>query len=353
MRLHRPRPAGARRRVSVVIPCYNYGHYLPEAVHSVLTQPGVDLEVVIVDDCSTDDSAAVATRLAAAHPAVRLVRNPVNLRHIATYNTGLAQTSGDYVVLLSADDMLAPGSLARAVALMEHRPEVVLVYGGVTTFETAPPPAPTYPRTWSTWRGGDWVARSCRSASNLIVNPEAVLRRSALERLGGYDPGFPHAADMLLWLRAATLGDVGRVNGTQAYYREHGTNMHRTDYSGTLRDLQEKARVLEAFLGPDGEGGCLPHAPALRGAARRTLAREAVRYAVAEHDRPDGGDPAAAAALADFASRTWPGIEDTRLWAAHRARARGPAPAWRVRAARTTFGLRWRLRWQRRQRWGT
>ena len=337
----------------MVVPCYNYGHYLPDAVHSVLGQHGVDLEVIIVDDCSTDGSAAVAADLAAAHPAVRLVRNPVNLRHIATYNAGLAQTTGDYVVLLSADDMLAPGSLARAVALMEHRPEVVLVYGGVSTFATAPPPAPAQPRTWSTWKGRDWVARSCRSASNLIVNPEAVLRRSTLEQLGGYDPAFPHAADMLLWLRAAVLGDVGRVNGTQAYYREHGTNMHRTDYSGTLRDLQEKARVLEAFLGPDGEGGGLSEAPELRTAARRTLAREAVRYAVHERDSPDGGEAAAAAALADFATSTWPGIEDTSLWRAHRARARGPVPPWRARAARTAFGLRWRLRWYRRQRWGT
>ena len=129
--------------------------------------------------------------------------------------------------------------------------------------------------------------------------------------------------------------------------------MHRTDYSGTLRDLQEKARVLEAFLGPDGEGGGLSEAPELRTAARRTLAREAVRYAVHERDSPEGGEADAAAALADYATSPWAGIEDTSLWRAHRARARGPVPPWRARAARTAFGLRWRLRWYRRQRWGT
>src|SRR5262245_16993901 len=123
-------PEPSRRvPVSVVIPCYNYGHYLPDAVGSALSQDGVEVEVVIVDDKSTDNSAEVAAALAAGDPRVRLIRHETNLRHIATYNDGLDAVTGDYVLLLSADDLLTPGALHRAAQLMEAEPTVGMVYG--------------------------------------------------------------------------------------------------------------------------------------------------------------------------------------------------------------------------------
>jgi glycosyltransferase involved in cell wall biosynthesis len=84
----RAKPLQGRPLVSVVIPCYNYGHFLPEAVASVLEQPDVDVEVIIVDDASTDHSAEVAESLT-SDPRVGLVRHKVNQGHIATYNDGL------------------------------------------------------------------------------------------------------------------------------------------------------------------------------------------------------------------------------------------------------------------------
>ncbi|WP_460807831.1 glycosyltransferase family 2 protein [Micromonospora zhanjiangensis] len=103
----RPRPLTTRPTVSVVIPCYNYGHYLPECVHSVLSQSGVEVDVLIVDDASPDGSAEVARELS-ADPRVRLIAHRENRGHIATYNEGLAAVDGEYVVLLSADDLLSP-----------------------------------------------------------------------------------------------------------------------------------------------------------------------------------------------------------------------------------------------------
>lgn len=357
MRLHPIRAVTARPAVSVVIPCYNYGHFLPDAVDSVVSQSGVELEVIVVDDHSSDDTAAIASALAARHPQVRLIRNSVNLGHIATYNVGLAAATGEYVVLLSADDLLAPGALARAVAVFATFPDVVLTYGRVVTFTEPPLPAPDPIRTWSTWRGRDWVAHSCRTSGNLIVNPEAMVRRSVLDRLGGYDPAFPHAADMLLWLQAASLGDVARVNGTQAYYRDHGDNMHLTDHAGLLTDMRERERVLDSFL-THGLGTALPDATGLRDSAHRTLAREALRYALheldaAEADSEDTQVGVLVDALVDFASETWPAIRRTRLWRAVQRRQGDGVSVWRARLARRAFEVRWALRWQRQHRWGT
>ena len=95
--------------VDVVIPCYNYAKYLPRCVASVLSQEGVDVRALIIDDCSTDETPAVGAALAQQDARVLYRRHAKNMRHIATYNEGLIDwASADYCLLLSADDLLAP-----------------------------------------------------------------------------------------------------------------------------------------------------------------------------------------------------------------------------------------------------
>src|SRR5437879_6166396 len=110
-------------RVDVVVPCYKYGHFLHECVGSVLAQDGVEVRVLIIDDDSPDDSAAVAAGLAAGDDRVGFRRHATNRGHIATYNEGLlGWAEGDYALLLSADDVLTPGALGRATRLMDAHP---------------------------------------------------------------------------------------------------------------------------------------------------------------------------------------------------------------------------------------
>ncbi len=113
VRFHRPVPLTRRPRASVVVPCYNYGRFLPELISGLLDQPGIDVDVLIVDDASPDGSGEVAEALAADEPRVSVLRHATNRGHIQTYNDGLAAVTGDYVVLLSADDLLPPQALTR------------------------------------------------------------------------------------------------------------------------------------------------------------------------------------------------------------------------------------------------
>jgi glycosyltransferase involved in cell wall biosynthesis len=194
----------------VVIPCYNYGHYIQHCVDSAVAQPGVSVDVLIIDDASPDGSAEVVKRVAANDPRVRAIYHERNRGHIATYNEGLFQVDGDYVVLLSADDLLAPGSLGRATALMESHPDVGLVYGPAVSFaDVPPPPARGRATSWTIWRGHDWVRDRCRTGRNALLSPEAVMRTSVLHTVGGYQATLPHAGDFDVWMRAASVSDVG------------------------------------------------------------------------------------------------------------------------------------------------
>ena len=105
--------------VDVIVPCYRYGHFLRGCVESALAQTGADVRVLIIDDASPDNTAEVATELAKEDSRVSFFRHAVNKGHIATYNEGIEWVSGDYMLLLSADDYLLPGALARAAELMD------------------------------------------------------------------------------------------------------------------------------------------------------------------------------------------------------------------------------------------
>jgi Glycosyl transferase family 2 len=270
-------PERSLPRVTVVIPCYNYGRFLTDCVHSVLAQDGVDVEAMVVDDASTDDSPKVAARLAESDDRVTVIQHERNIGHIHTYNEALAQAGGDYLVLISADDMLTKGSLARATALMEARPEVGLVYGNpVVIHGSEVTPARTRGRGVRVWEGQDWISAQCRRGTSCIYSPEVCVRASVHRAVGWYNPDLPHAADLELWLRIASVSAVARVNSDQAYKRVHGTGMIQTSYAGLLADLRERRDAYESFF--RGPGARLPRADRDRSSWRRRLAEEALDH---------------------------------------------------------------------------
>jgi glycosyltransferase involved in cell wall biosynthesis len=290
MKVHPPQPLRSNPRVSVVIPCYNYGHFLDVAIGAALDQPGLDLEVIVVDDKSTDDSLAVARRLEQRHPQVHVVAHATNLRHLATYEDGLARATGKYFALVSADDAVTPGSLTRAVALMEAHPSVGLVYGNARHFKGSLPRHRPGLETWSTWTGQEWIEAVCHLGLNRIYSPEAVMRTDLMRELGGYERSLPHSADFYTWLRSAARQGVGRVNGvTQAYYRLHEGNMHFTLHDGADVDLLQRQAAFQLFFATDGH--LVSNPTALLSLATRALAREAVLELKAELDS-DVPDPA-------------------------------------------------------------
>jgi hypothetical protein len=279
-RVVRPRAhTGRQPSVSVVIPCYNYGHYLADCLQSVLDQQDVRLDLLVIDDASSDGSAENVRKLAATDSRIRAIFHATNQGHIATYNEGLAQVSGDYVVLLSADDLLAPGCLARATSLMEEYPSVGLTYGFPVSFvDGYVPPVRGAATAWVIWDGHDWIAQLCKTGGNALKSPEAVMRTSVLHKIGGYRPYLPHAADFELWMRAAVISDVGYVCGAdQAYYREHPSSMHSSVFS-VLDDFSQRLLCFDTIF--DEQAASLPSADCMRDTARRAISRGALNYAI-------------------------------------------------------------------------
>ncbi|GHS87596.1 glycosyl transferase [Actinomycetota bacterium] len=352
-----PVPEGPRPRVSVVVPCYNYGRYLPACLDSVLSQEGVDVDVTVVDDASTDDSVEVARRRAATDPRVRVVLHAGNQGHIATFNEALAAASAPYVVKMDADDLLVPGALARATALLESFPQTSFVFGYVRTFtDEVPRDLPTDVRSWSVWSGQEWIDRLAHRGHNVIMQPEIVLRRSALDQVGGHRAELPETSDLNLWLRLASVGSVGRVNGpVQGLYRVHDQSMQRTVHAGFLSDLRGRARAFDGFLAESADRVERPEQVART--VHRTLARDAVRLA---HRAYDTGAQATepVAAYLDLAAGLDPSVARTPAWAGLRVRSAwsgAPVLGTLVRHSPGALAreVQDRVRWRRWRRYGT
>ena len=309
--------------VDVVIPCYNYARYLSGCVESVLSQAGVEVRLLIIDDASSDNTLEVGQALALTDRRIEYLRHDVNKGNISTYNEGLlGWASAEYVVLLSADDMLAAGSLNRAVGIMNGDKNIGMVYGPVIHFreEGALPKGTAKKFTYTRFSGAEWLNVRCRAGHNVITSPEVVVRRTVQQAVGGYRSELPHAGDLEMWLRIAAVSDVAFVRRVpQAFYRVHSLSM--TKERTSFVDLRQRKAAFDLFFRchPD-----LPNGHVLRGWAGKALAREALWQACRAYDRNEVKE-ASADELVQFASEACPSAAELpESRALRRRKALGP-----------------------------
>ena len=262
--------------VTIVVPCYNYGRYLRQCVYSILTQD-VDLNVDIIDDASTDDTESIGSALASEDQRVTYQRHVRNLGHIATYNEGLQRADGTYSLLLSADDMLAPGALRRAVDVLEAYPDVALLHGAVVQFRDVPPPDPSSRAlpTVRMWEGAEFITHCCKEIWNPVNTPTAVVRTATQKAVGGYLSDLPFAADLEMWMRLATRGRVAEImDSIQAYYRVHDNNMSKQYWNDSLVNDREVRAAFDTFL--TNSAGFMEDREELRRQCSRSLAERGI-----------------------------------------------------------------------------
>lgn len=346
-----------RPRVGVVIGSYNYGRFLPDCVGSVLSQPGVDVRAIVMDDASTDDTPQVCAELA-GDPRVSVVRQTRNVGHLANFNAGLAEALAsdvEYVVKLDADDALPPGALHRAASLMESRPGVGFVYGRYRRFSGASPPRVGTRQTgWTVWPGREWLAERCRRVFNVISNPEVVMNADALREAGPRFKDLPATYDYELWLRLAAVADVGRVEGAvQGLYRIHPASFQRTIHASYVTDIRGRLDAFRSVFDDPVTAG-LPDREDLRAEAMRRLAEEAVDRVCHVYDRRRVATAPVTELLA-IADDAWPGWRDLPVGARLRRRE-ALGPRWAGLSPLAARHVKRRLdadlvRWRRR-RWG-
>jgi glycosyltransferase involved in cell wall biosynthesis len=187
--------------VSVIIPCYNYGHFLPAAIESVLAQTYRDLEVIVVDDGSTDDSAAIAD----GYPRVACIRQP-NLGQGAAQNRGLEAASGEFVLFLDADDQLVSDAVESFVDCLGKCPSCAFGYGHVQFTDAAGSILNTRESRTARLQAclrEDPYSYMLRTNNGLRSSGALMYRSAVLRHAGGFALDLGNAQDVDLNLRLA------------------------------------------------------------------------------------------------------------------------------------------------------
>lgn len=207
-------PAAAPR-VSVVMPLYNREALVADSVRSVLDQTFRDLELIVVDDCSTDGSAAVVEALAREDGRIRLLRTPRNSRQAFARNLGIREARGELVALLDSDDLALPHRLARQVAYLDAHPDVQALGSAMLTFGA-------WDHVVSRATDPDRARCGLLHRSELLAST-VLLRRDFLVRHDlAFDEAYPPSEDYDLWERiAAAGGRIANLKEVLVRYRVH------------------------------------------------------------------------------------------------------------------------------------
>ena len=212
--------------VSFVVPCFKLAHLLPECVNSILSQTCRDFEILILDDCSPDNTAEVARSF--KDPRVTHIRNDPNLGSLRNYNKGIGLARGKYVWLISADDYLRrPYVLQRSVELLESHPRVGYTFcsgvGVRNGRETETLAYATYGDRDQVVPGHAFVEKLLDH--NIVLAASGLARRECYEKISLFPLDMPWAGDWYLWSVFALFWDVGYLAEPMICYREHELSM--------------------------------------------------------------------------------------------------------------------------------
>jgi glycosyltransferase involved in cell wall biosynthesis len=232
--------------VSVVIPCYNYGRFLAAAIDSVLAQTLPDIQVIVVDDGSTDETSVVAAR----YPNVHYFYQP-NLGVSKARNRGAAVAEGEFILFLDADDQLTADAIETSARLLAEQPECAFIYGNQQLVDENGLPLSTMPERSAMLSGClDEEPYSFMLRRNFpIRNPGAILYRTdVIDRIGGFTDSFrdPTTQDLDLNFRIARQYPICCNDRVVMLSRIH-SSMSTLNAHTMLRDTVRAQRRQRSF----------------------------------------------------------------------------------------------------------
>jgi hypothetical protein len=239
--------------VSIVLATYNRRDWLRLAMDSVLEQSYPNLELLVMDDGSTDETPQLLEEYSRRHPPERFrFSRHDNMGQARTLNRGYEMARGEILGYLSDDDLLARGAVARLVAELRADPDAVAVYPGYRMIDGDG-------EIVDTVRPIEYSPQEAFRLHDTIIGPGGLVRREVLESTGGWDPDWHWMGDLILWMRVGLAGSVIRVEHPVASWRRHPggitieTSLERArqhlqlvDVGASLLDLPADAVSLRA-----------------------------------------------------------------------------------------------------------
>jgi glycosyltransferase involved in cell wall biosynthesis len=229
--------------VSVIIPTFNTAHYLVRSVDSALNQTYSNLEVIIIDDGSTDNTAEVVKARYSGDIRVRYLYQ-YNAGPSVARNRGVREARGEFVHFLDSDEFLHPTKIQKSYALFREKPEIGVVYGhGIPLLPHTDEELPMeYPPLPSGWVMCDWL-KGRMSGGTYGVTSSFMVRRDAVLEAGGFREDQRVAEDWDLWIRLAARYPFAALEDKLVYYYRRSEGLHSSRLNMALGRLQTFQQV--------------------------------------------------------------------------------------------------------------
>lgn len=220
------------KKVSVIIPCYNQGKYVEEAINSVINQTYSNIEIICINDCSTDNSSEIITELCKKYKNIVFLDEKENLGVVKARNKAISIAQGEYILPLDADDTIEPSYIEKAVKILEENPKIGIVYCNAKLFGDID----------EIWNLEDFD-KSKIIFENQIFN-SALFRKSDFTKIGGYKDYMSIGyEDWDLWLSFIEKGfEVYKINEILFNYRQH--NIDSRNKTAILKYKQIQKSIL-------------------------------------------------------------------------------------------------------------
>ena len=239
------RPASPK--ISVCIPTYNYAHYITDAIKSACAQTFTDIEILVLDDCSTDNTCEIVSQLAKADSRIAYIQNASRRGFVGNFTRCIEAAAGEYVKILCADDLLTAACLEKMVKVLDENENVSLVScsrqladGSLNKIE-----ALSYPARTSVLPGAE-VIRKCLFSGNLIGEPTAVLFRKR-DALRGFNAGYSLLVDLEMWFYLLEKGDLFCLPDILCTIRRH-EGQATYDCVKTLSFVDDIEKLYQEFI---------------------------------------------------------------------------------------------------------
>lgn len=238
----------ARPLVSVCIPTYNHANVVADALRSAMAQTYDSVEILVIDNASTDTTSQVVADVAGGDARVRYVRNETNLGMVGNFSACIFAARGNYIKFLCADDLLMPDCVVAMVDAFESHPETVLVASARLLVDEALVPLRVAGFSWRALSSdGASVIRNCFFHGNLIGEPTAVMFRRQ-QALRGFREDYRQLMDLEMWMYLLRSGDMTYIDRSLCKVRQHpqqATQRHLK--SGVV--LDDKRQLFREFRG--------------------------------------------------------------------------------------------------------
>lgn len=240
-------------KVSVLIPSYNHSNYIKETISSVLNQTFTDFELIVLDDCSTDDSVSVIKSF--SDDRLKFIKSFVNSGVVSSLNKMIKIASGEYIAVLGSDDVWNPDKLEKQVFYLEGHPNIAACFSRVTVIDENSfliKKSNIFPTEIFNIKNSDRLEliKDFFFSGNHLCHSSVLIRSDVQNEIGNYDPFFRQLHDFDMWIRLLLKYDIFIFEEPLVKYRFVGnaSNISKSCEENTFRLFNEASVILRKML---------------------------------------------------------------------------------------------------------